>query len=68
VEGKAMQILGNLVFGAILAGVSLGPVAWADACALVDKPLAAAMASGLHVPTSPLDSAAALARLPHLVP
>ena len=63
-----MQTLGNLVFGAILAGVSLGPVTWSDACALVDKPLAAAMTSGLHAPASPLDSAAAAVRLPHLVP
>lgn len=63
-----MQMLGNLVFGAILAGVSLGPAAWADTCALVDKPLAAAMA--LHPSASPLDHAAATARaaLPHLVP
>jgi hypothetical protein len=63
-----MQTLGNLIFGAILAGVSLGPVTWADACALVDKPLAAALATGLHAPTSPLDHAAAAVRLPHLVP
>ena len=65
-----MQTLGNLLFGAILAGVSLGPVTWADACALVDKPLAAAIAAGLHAPASPLAHAhaAAAVRLPHLVP
>jgi hypothetical protein len=63
-------MLGNLVIGAFLAGVSLGPTAWADTCALVDKPLAAALASGLHASGSPRDSAAAAARavLPHLVP
>ena len=26
-----MQTLGNIVIGAILAGISLGPTAWADA-------------------------------------
>ncbi|HEY4943690.1 MAG TPA: hypothetical protein VII56_19845 [Rhizomicrobium sp.] len=61
-----MQTLGNLLVGAILAGISLGPVPWADARLLLDTPLsrAAATIGG----TGEIDHAVATARtaLAHL--
>jgi hypothetical protein len=64
-----MQTLTNIVFGAVLAGISLGPAAWSDASKLnacVSK--TAMILIGLEGGASPLDHAVAKARgaLPHL--
>jgi hypothetical protein len=59
-----MQTLGNLVIGAILAGFSLGPVAWADTRMEVHHLVssAAVIIAGKSVISSPLDHAVATAR------
>ena len=64
-----MQTLTNIVFGAVLAGLSLGPAAWADAAQFNAKASKAVMVMvGLEESASPLDHAVARARdaLPHL--
>jgi len=64
-----MQTLTNIVFGAVLAGLSLGPAAWADAAQINARVSKAAMVLvGLEDAASPLDHAVAKARaaLPHL--
>jgi len=64
-----MQTLTNIVFGAVLAGLSLGPAAWSDAAQLKARCSKAAMVLvGLEDSASPLDHAVAQARaaLPHL--
>ena len=40
-----MQTLGNMIFGAVLASLSLAPTAWADAQQLIGTPLSAAAAT-----------------------
>ena len=59
-----MQTLGNLVIGAILAGFSLGPVAWADTRMEMGHLIASAtvIIAGKSVVGSPLDHAVATAR------
>jgi hypothetical protein len=59
-----MQTLGNLVIGAILAGFSLGPVAWADTRMEMDHLItsAAVVIAGKGVVSSPLEHAVATAR------
>ena len=64
-----MQTLTNIVFGAVLAGLSLGPAAWTDAAQINARVSKAAMVLvGLEDAASPLDHAVANARaaLPHL--
>ncbi len=59
-----MQTLGNLVIGAILAGFSLGPVAWTDTRIEADHLMAraATMIVGKSDASSALDHAVATAR------
>ncbi|MBV9993329.1 MAG: hypothetical protein JOZ72_18800 [Alphaproteobacteria bacterium] len=58
-----MQMLANIVFGAALAGFSLGPAAWADAAKLNHQLCGAVMTlAGLEQAQSPLDHAVAKAR------
>jgi hypothetical protein len=56
-------MLANIVFGAVLAGASLGPSAWTE-IAQVDARLsrAALLLTGMEEAGSPLDHAAAKAR------
>ena len=64
-----MQTFTNIVFGAVLAGLSLGPAAWTDAAQINARVSKAAMVLvGLEDAASPLDHAVAKARaaLPHL--
>jgi hypothetical protein len=64
-----MQTLTNIVFGAVLAGLSLGPAAWSDAAQINAKISKTVMVMvGLEESASPLDHAVARARaaLPHL--
>ena len=58
-----MQTLANIVFGALLAGASLGPSAWSDV-AQIDARLsqAALLLAGLQEADSPLDRVVARAR------
>jgi hypothetical protein len=58
-----MQTLVNIVFGAMLAGASLGPTLWSDV-ARIDARLsqAAAVLMGMQEQGTPLDSALAKAR------
>jgi hypothetical protein len=64
-----MQVLANLAFGAVLAGLSLGPAGWSDIAA-VDARLSSAVMTiaGMKDAGSPLDHAVARARatLPEL--
>lgn len=58
-----MQTLGNIVFGAVLAGFSLGPTAWEDAARFNTLISHAVMAlAGVEQSASPLDGAVAKAR------
>ena len=59
-----MQTLGNLVLGAVLAGISLGPAPWADASLLVHTGLSKAVViiAETEKPGSPLDHPVATAR------
>jgi hypothetical protein len=65
-----MQTLGNLVIGAVLAGLSLGPSAWADTRIEADHLMAraATIIVGKNEAGSALDHAVATARgtLSHL--
>ena len=58
-----MQTLANIVFGAFLAGASLGPSAWSE-IAQVDARLAQAamLLAGVQEAHSPLDHMVAKAR------
>ena len=64
-----MQMLANLAFGAIVAGLSLGPAGWSDVAA-VDARLSQAVMSMVHAheAASPLSRAVTRAReaLPHM--
>jgi hypothetical protein len=70
-EGNPMQTLMNIAFGAALAGVSLGPAAWADVAQVNGRLLhAASLFAGAEEAGSPLNHAVARARaalpdLPH---
>lgn len=56
-------MLANIVFGAMLAGFSLGPAAWTDAAKLNTKLCGAVMAlAGSGQADSPIDHAVAKAR------
>jgi hypothetical protein len=58
-----MQMLANIVFGAMLAGFSLGPSAWADAAQLNTKLCGAVMTlAGASQADSAIDHAVAKAR------
>jgi len=58
-----MQMLANIVVGALLAGFSLGPAVWADAARLNTQVCGAVMAlAGLEQADSPIDHAVAKAR------
>ncbi len=64
-----MQTLANFVFGAVLAGLSLGPAAWADAAQVGnDVSHAVLIVAGRDCATTPLRHAVARARaaLPEL--
>ena len=64
-----MQTLTNIVFGAVLAGLSLGPAGWTDAVQLNARVSKAVMVLvGFEDAGSPLGDAAARARaaLPRL--
>jgi hypothetical protein len=64
-----MQMLANMVFGAVLAGLSLGPAAWADAAQVGnDVSHAVMIVAGKECATTPLRHAVAKARaaLPEL--
>ena len=64
-----MQTLANIVFGAVLAGLSLGPAAWADAAQVGnDVSRAVLVVAGRDCATTPLRHAVARARaaLPEL--
>jgi hypothetical protein len=64
-----MQMLANLAFGAVLAGLSLGPAGWADMSALEAQLSHAVMTiAGAKDAGSPLDHAVTRARaaLPEL--
>ena len=64
-----MQMLANMVFGAVLAGLSLGPAAWADAAQVGnDVSHAVMVVAGKECATTPLRHAVAKARaaLPEL--
>jgi len=64
-----MQTLANIVFGGILAGLSLGPAAWADAAQVGNNVSRAVMVvAGMECTGTPLRHAVARARaaLPEL--
>jgi len=65
-----MQMLANMVFGAVLAGLSLGPAAWADAAQVGNDVSRAVMIVAGHecAAATPLRHAVAKARaaLPEL--
>jgi hypothetical protein len=64
-----MQMLANMVFGAVLAGLSLGPAAWADAAQVGnDVSRVVMVVAGRECATTPLRHAVAKARaaLPEL--
>ena len=64
-----MQTLANIVFGAALAGLSLGPAAWADAAQVGnDVSRAVLVIAGSECASTPLGHAVAKARaaLPEL--
>jgi hypothetical protein len=64
-----MQTLANIVFGAVLAGLSLGPAAWADAAQVGnDVSRAVLVVAGRECASTPLSHAVAKARaaLPEL--
>ena len=64
-----MQMLANMVFGAVLAGLSLGPAAWVDAAQVGNDVTRAVMiVAGKECATTPLRHAVAKARaaLPEL--
>jgi len=66
-----MQTLANIVFGAVLAGLSLGPAAWADVAQVGDRLSKAALfVAGTQCAGTQLSHAVARARaalpdLPH---
>jgi hypothetical protein len=66
-----MQTLENMVFGAVLAGLSLGPAAWANAAqAGANVSRAVLIVAGMECVETPLGHAVAKARaalpeLPH---
>jgi len=58
-----MKLLMNIAFGAVLAGASLGPVAWADAAQVSGRLLHVASAlAGVKEAGAPLGQAVAKAR------
>jgi parvulin-like peptidyl-prolyl isomerase len=58
-----MQTLINIAFGAVLAGASLGPTAWAEAAQVNSRLLhTASVLAGVEEAGSPLDHAVAKAR------
>jgi hypothetical protein len=64
-----MQLLANIAAGALLAGVSLGPAAWAEVSHAERRVVqAASQMIGIEGAGSPLTHAVATARgaLPHL--
>jgi len=71
-EGKPMQTLINIAFGAALAAASLGPTGWADVAQANSRLFHTASAlAGFEEAASPLDQAVAKARsalpgLPHV--
>ena len=58
-----MQTLTNIVFGAMLAGASLGPSTWSEVAQVNGRLLQAALLlAGIEEAGSPLDHAVAKAR------